>query len=70
MVAFIRKAFHPDAVCDQQMIECAVDGAEEKAEIEPVFLVAQLGGPVIEQFVGPLVVIGKHLKVLFHDFPP
>ena len=69
MIAFGGEALHPDTVGDQQMIECAVNGAEEQAKVEPVLLVAQFGSGGIDQFICPSVIIGKHLKVLFHESP-
>lgn len=69
VIAFVGEAFHPDAISNQYVIERAVDGTEEQAEVEPVFLVAQLGGSGIDQFICPSVVIGEHLKMLFHEPP-
>jgi hypothetical protein len=51
------------------MIESTMDRAEEKAEVEPVIDIAQIGRCGIEQFIGPAIIIGEHLKVLFHLSP-
>lgn len=69
MITFTRKAFHPDEIRHQQMIEGSMDRAEEQAKVQPVIHIAQIGSGRIEQIISPAIIIGEHLKVLFHDHP-
>ena len=65
-LALAGEALHPDPVAHEQMIEGAVQRAEEGPVVGAVVAVGQQGGRAIEPPVHPGVVIGQHRELLFH----
>ncbi len=59
MLAFAGEPLQPDTVGEQEVVERAVQAAEEDAEGAPVVLVRQRKGGGIEPAVGPVIVGGE-----------
>jgi len=59
-LAFASEALHQDAVADQQVVEGPMQGLEESAAVSAIVSVRHLGGGIIEPFVAPSVIAGKH----------
>ena len=58
MVAFAGQSLQPDAIGEQQMIQCAVQAAEEHTGPAPIGFVRHRKRCAIEAAVGPMVVVG------------
>ena len=59
MLALAGQPFQPEAICKQQMIERAVQVAEEHAGRATVLFLAHVQCGYIETAIGPVVVVGK-----------
>ena len=60
------EAAHPDPVADQDVVQRAVQRAEEGAAIGAVVFVGQPGRGIVEALVGPFVVGRQHVEMGFH----
>jgi hypothetical protein len=54
------EAAHPDAIADQEVVEGAVQRFEEGAPIGAIVPIRDLGRGVVEPFVAPGIITGKH----------
>jgi hypothetical protein len=52
---------HPDAIANQQVVECAVQRLEEGTPISAIVRIRDLGSGVVEALVAPGVVAGEHM---------
>ena len=68
--ALAGEAAEPDAVGDDEMVEGAVERAEEGAARRPVVGVGKGPGGRVEAAIGPAVVAGEHLEVILHQRTP
>ncbi len=60
------KAFQPDTVGNQNMVQRSHGRPEKCASVARPLLAIQVRGGGIELFVGPKIVSGEHGEVLFH----
>src|SRR5579883_3385418 len=60
------ESVHQDYVAHQQMVQGAVQRAEERAAIAPVLGVGDARRGLVEPLVDPAVVRGKHFEERFH----
>src|ERR1051326_7179354 len=70
LLALAGEAMHPDAVAQQQMIERAVERAEERAAVAPILGVGNARRGIIEPLVDPRDVGREHREERFHGSPP
>jgi hypothetical protein len=68
-VAFTGQPPHPDAVCDQEMIERAVHRLEERPAVRAVIRIGQARSNIVDARVAPRIVARHHGKVRLHGEP-
>ena len=63
---FAGESSHPDAVGYDEMVEGAMEGAEESTAVLAIIGIGSLGCGLVEPLVGPAIVLGEHREVVFH----